>query len=62
MQGSKLMKEDRFNKAFSHILNEIRIPNIAISIKNNFEELQKPHDSIHEFMHLVTLCILLIVA
>ena len=45
------------SKALSHILKEIKIPNIVSSIEINFEEIQKAHDSIHEFIYLAPLCL-----
>lgn len=44
-----------FKEAFSHCLNELNIPNIAISIQRcDFEKIRKAHDSIHEFMLIPT--------
>lgn len=45
------------SKALSHIQKEIEIPNIVTSIEINFEEIQKAHDSIHEFIYLAPLCL-----
>jgi hypothetical protein len=44
------------NKALSHTREEIGLPNIRTSLKSNYELTQKTHDSIHEFMYLVSLC------
>ncbi|RLF80147.1 hypothetical protein DRN44_07755 [Thermococci archaeon] len=39
-----------FREAFSHLLDELNIPNIAISLHEcEFEKIRKAHDSIHEF-------------
>ena len=46
-----------FNKAFSHTKEEIGLSNIRISIQDNYEIVQKAHDSIHEFLYLVALCL-----
>lgn len=51
------MTEDIFSKALSHTVEEVGIPNMRISLENNFEEIQKTHDSIHEFMYLAFLCV-----
>ncbi len=45
------------DKALSHIEQEIGFPNIRTSIKSNYEIIQKTHDSIHEFMYLVSFCL-----
>lgn len=44
------------NKALSHTRREIGFTNIRASLKSNYEIIQKTHDSIHEFMYLVSLC------
>jgi len=44
------------NKALSHTRREIGLTNIRTSLKSNYEIIQKAHDSIHEFMYLVSLC------
>ena len=50
-----MIEDDTFRKAFSHILEELDIPNIAISLQqSDFEEIRKAHDSIHEFLFLPT--------
>ena len=43
------------NKALSHTRREIGLTNIRTSLKSNYEIIQKAHDSIHEFMYLVSL-------
>jgi len=51
--GEKMIEDDTFRKAFSHMIEEIDIPNVAISLqKSDFEKVRKAHDSIHEFMLL----------
>ncbi|VUT24548.1 MAG: hypothetical protein MASP_00567 [Candidatus Methanolliviera sp. GoM_asphalt] len=51
------IKNERLKEAFNHTLKELEIPNVFRSIeKSNFDELQKTHDSIHEFMLLAPLC------
>ncbi|MEN4005962.1 MAG: hypothetical protein PQ964_01155 [Methanobacteriaceae archaeon] len=48
-------KEERFKKIFSHIIKELELPNIAMSLhKSDFEKLEKVHYSIHEFALLPT--------
>lgn len=44
------------DKAFSHTRKEIGLSNIRTSLKSNYEIIQRTHDSIHEFMYLVSLC------
>ena len=51
------MNKDMLSKALSHTLKEIGIPNIVASVEINFEEIQKVHDSIHEFIYLAPLCL-----
>ena len=51
------MNKDMLSKALSHILKEIEIPNIVASVEINFREIQKAHDSIHEFFYLAPLCL-----
>jgi hypothetical protein len=51
------MNKDMLSKALSHILKEIEIPNIVASVEINFREIQKTHDSIHEFIYLAPLCL-----
>lgn len=48
---------DLLSKALSHTIEEIGFPNMRFSLENNFEEVQKAHDSIHEFMYLASLCV-----
>lgn len=45
------------DNALSHIGQEIGFENIRISIESNYEMIQKAHDSIHEFMYLVSFCL-----
>ena len=45
------------DKALSHIEKEVGFPNIRTSIESNYEIIQKAHDSIHEFMYLVSFCL-----
>lgn len=45
------------DKALSHIQEEIGLPNIRTSIQSNYQMIQKAHDSIHEFMYLVSFCL-----
>ena len=48
-----MVEDDIFRKVFSHILKELEVPNLAISIqRSDFEKVRKAHDSIHEFMFL----------
>lgn len=51
------MAEDLLAKAFSHIFGEVGFTNMRISLENNFKEIQKAHDSIHEFIYLAPLCL-----
>lgn len=51
------MTDDLISKTLSHTVKEIGIPNMRISLKGNFEEIQKAHDSIHEFIYLAPLCV-----
>jgi hypothetical protein len=51
------MNKDMLFKALSHTLKEIEIPNIVASVEINFWEIQKAHDSIHEFIYLAPLCL-----
>jgi len=47
-----------FKKAFSHLIGEIELPNMAISLfKGDFEKMRKAHDAIHEFITLAPLCL-----
>ncbi len=45
------------NIALSHTRKEIGLANMRASLKNNYEIIQKTHDSIHEFVYLAPLCI-----
>ncbi|HEC93654.1 MAG TPA: hypothetical protein ENI51_11865, partial [Candidatus Atribacteria bacterium] len=48
-----MVEDDVFRKTFSHCLEELKVPNIVISLqKCDFEKLKKAHDSIHEFVFL----------
>lgn len=51
------LPEDWKVNVLSHIFDELEITNILISINANFEKIQKPHDSIHEFLFLASLCL-----
>lgn len=51
------MTEDLLSKAISHTFEEVEFENMRISLENNFEEIQKAHDSIHEFIYLAHLCV-----
>jgi hypothetical protein len=51
------MDKDMLSKALSHTLKEIGIPNMVASIELDFGEIQKAHDSIHEFIYLAPLCL-----
>ncbi len=44
-------------KALSHLLEEIELPNMIVSVESNFERVRKAHDSIHEFIYLAPLCL-----
>lgn len=49
------MDENKLKKIFSHIIEELQLPNIAMSLhKSDFEKLEKVHYSIHEFALLPT--------
>jgi len=48
-----MVEDDIFRKVFSHTLEELEVPNLAISLqRSDFEKLRKAHDSIHEFVYL----------
>ncbi|MBA7639350.1 hypothetical protein ES703_47008 [subsurface metagenome] len=50
-----MIKDNIFKKVFSHFFEELGIPNLAISIqRSDFENLQKAHQTIHEFIYLAT--------
>jgi len=51
------MAEDLLSKALSHIFEEVGFTKMRISLENNFKEIQKAHDSIHEFIYLAPLCL-----
>lgn len=51
------MDERMLKGALSHIQGELEFPNIVISLSHNYEEMQKAHDSIHEFIYLAPLCL-----
>lgn len=47
----------KIKKAFEHTSNEVGLQNIEKSIKKGrFEDLQKSHDSIHQFVYLASCC------
>lgn len=49
----KMTEDNIFRKVFLHILKELEVPNLAISIQRaGFEKVRKAHDSVHEFMFL----------
>lgn len=46
-------EHDIFKKTLVHITDEIKIPNIEISIKkSDLDKLQKAHDAMHEFIYI----------
>jgi len=47
--------EEAVKSAYQHTLKELGLENVRSSLKLEFENLQKAHDSIHEFMFLVSL-------
>jgi hypothetical protein len=48
-----MVEDDIFRKVFSHTLEELEVPNLAISLqRSDFEKLRKAHDSIHEFFYI----------
>ncbi len=50
-----MAEKDIFRKAFSQCLEELGIPNIAISLqKCDFEKIRKAHNSVHELMIIPT--------
>jgi len=49
------MNENYLKKALLHTLTEVEFPNMVISLKNNYETMQKAHDSIHEFILLASI-------
>lgn len=44
-------------EALSHILKEIALPNVIISLENSYGKIRKAHNSIHEFLYLAPLCL-----
>jgi len=49
-------KQRKIKKAIDHIIGEAGLERIEESIKKgSFKDLQKSHDSVHEFMYLVQL-------
>jgi len=55
IEVAKMAEEDIFRKAFSQCLEELNIPNIAISLhKCDFEKIRKAHNSVHELMIIPT--------
>ena len=46
-----MVNDNEFRVTFSHCLEEVDIPNIAVSLRRcDFEKIRKAHDSIHEFI------------
>lgn len=53
-----MSEQRKIKKAINHILGEIGLERIEESIrKGRFKELQKAHNSIHEFIYLAPLCV-----
>lgn len=44
-------------EALSHILKEIELPNMIISVGSSFGKIRKAHDAIHEFIYLAPFCL-----
>jgi Holliday junction resolvase RusA-like endonuclease len=44
-------------RAICHLLPELEFPNILTSLESDYEVIEKAHDSIHEFMYIVGLCL-----
>lgn len=59
MESPKKFKKTEISlmprEALSHLLEEIELPNMIISLESNFEEIRKAHNSIHEFIYLAPL-------
>jgi hypothetical protein len=54
----EMAEERALREAFNHILAELGIFNIQISVREaNLDRLAKAHDSIHELMYLAPLCL-----
>lgn len=52
-----MSEQRKIKKAIDHTLGEAGLERIEESIKKgSFKELQKAHDSVHEFMYLASLC------
>jgi len=52
-----MSEQRKMKKAIDHILGEVGLQTIEESIKKGpFEELQKAHDSVHEFIYLAACC------
>lgn len=52
-----MSEQRKIKKAIDHILGEVGLERIEESIKKGpFEDLQKAHDSVHEFVYLASLC------
>lgn len=52
-----MSEQRKIKKAIDHILGEIGLERIEESIrKGRFKELQKAHDSVHEFVYLAACC------
>lgn len=49
--------KDALSRAFSHTVKELEIPNIKLSLRSDLEEIRRVHDSVHEFLFLVSLCL-----
>ena len=45
------------NRAISHLFTEIELPNMLASLQADYETIERAHDSIHEFMYLIALCL-----
>lgn len=61
MESPKKFKKTEISliprEALSHLLEEIELPNMIISLESNFEEIRKAHNCIHEFIYLPHLCL-----
>lgn len=45
------------DRATSHLFTEIELPNMLTSLQADYETIERVHDSIHEFMYLIALCL-----
>jgi len=45
------------DRAISHLFTEIELPNMLTSLRGDYETIERAHDSIHEFMYLIALCL-----